>query len=119
MPPDGLTVPFSVSHRDPSGLFAIETTVVGWREDRDESGRSIRVTVTLGVGTLHDADKGPFPLDGLELTVRLSPDGIAPLDVLDPGALSEFQQEALLDALASGLNALNRRWSSTSESELP
>jgi hypothetical protein len=114
-----LNLPFTVIHHDPSGLFAVEATVISWRKEPRESLEPARITVTLGTGTLHDADKGPFPLDGLELTVRATPDGVEPIAVRNPGVLSEFQQEALLDAVASGLNARNGRWSTSSESETP
>ena len=102
-------LPFPVSHRDPSGLFAIETTVVAWREERRESGQVGPVWLTLGVGLLHDADKGAFPLDGLELIVRVANGRIEPIGMLNPGVLSEFQQDALLDAVTSALNAAVRR----------
>ena len=105
MPPGVLSFPFTVSRRDSSGLFAIETTVVAWREDRRESGQAGPVTLTLGAGTLHDTDKGAFPLDGLELIVRLANGRIEPIGVFEPGVLSEFQQEALLDAVSGALNA--------------
>jgi len=105
MQPGLLPVPFPVSHRDPSGLFAIETTVVAWREERRESGQTGPVSLTLGEGTLHDADKGAFPLDGLELIVRVANSRLEPVGVLNPGVLSEFQQDALLDAVTSALNA--------------
>ncbi|MEZ5293663.1 MAG: hypothetical protein R2745_21445 [Vicinamibacterales bacterium] len=61
--------------------------------------------LTLGTGTLHDADKGHFPLAGLELTVRRIGDTFEPLAVVNPGVLSEFQQDGLLDAICSFLNA--------------
>ena len=98
-------LPFTVSHRDPSDLFAIETTVVAWREDPRAPGQISPVSLTLGRGMLQDADKGPFPLDGLELIVRVANGRIEPVGVLNPGVLSEFQQEALLDAVGSALNA--------------
>jgi hypothetical protein len=108
MTPGVLSLPFAVRHRDPSGPFAIETTVVAWREDPREPGHICPVSLTLGSGTLHDADKGAFPLDGLELIVRVANGRIEPIGVLNPGALSEFQQDALLDAVSSALNAGGR-----------
>jgi hypothetical protein len=108
VPPDVTTLPFTVSHRDPSGLFAIETTVVTWREERRESGQVGPAYLTLGAGMLHDADKGTFPLDGVELIVRVTNGQVEPIGVLNPGVLSEFQQDALLDAVTSALNAAVR-----------
>jgi hypothetical protein len=108
MTPGVLSFPFSVSHRDPSGLFAIETTVVAWREDRGDAADVGAITLTLGAGTLHDADKGAFGLDGLELAMRVANGRIEPTRVLAPGVLSELQQEALLDAVSSALNAGGR-----------
>ena len=117
MPLDVLTLPFTVSHHDPSGLFVIETTVVAWREDRREPGQIYPVSLTLGAGTLHDADKGAFTLDGLELTLRISNRGSEPLSVRAPGALSEVQQEALLDAVCSVLDAAGQPFPQPPRSE--
>lgn len=118
MPPDVFALPFLVSHKDSSGIFAIEAKVVAWQEARHEPASSDVVTLTIGEGTLHDADKGVFPLDGLELTFRVEHRRFEPIEVLNPGVLTEFQQEALLDGVASGLNELQRRLSPTSESEI-
>jgi hypothetical protein len=90
MAPDRRTPPFTLSHRDPAGLFALEATVS-------------TVTLTFGAGTLHDADKGLFPLTGLELAMRPVNGRIEPVAVCNPGALTEFQQEGLLDAVSSAL----------------
>jgi len=106
MAPDALSFPFEFRHRDTSGLFVIEATVVAWRDDRPERGRV--VTLTIGTGTLHDADKGPFPLDGLELTLCVTIGRTDAMSVRNPGALSEVQQEALLDAIGSVLDAAGR-----------
>lgn len=103
MAPDALTLPLTVSHRDLSGLFAIETTVVAWREDHPGTSRD--VALTLGAGTLHDADKGAFPLDGLELIFRVVEGRAEPMAVRNPGPLSEVQQEVLLDAVGTALAA--------------
>lgn len=99
MTPGAVPLPFAISHRDASGIFTVETTVVAWRDDPRG------ITVTLGAGTLHDADKGAFPLDGLELAMRVANGRIEPGRVLEPGVLSELQQEALLDAVSSALDA--------------
>ena len=100
-------LPFAISHRDPSGLFAIETTVVAWRESLRADDRTTprAITLTLGAGTLHDTDKGAFPLDGLDLAMRAVDGRIEPVRVLAPGALSELQQAALLDAVSTALTA--------------
>jgi hypothetical protein len=115
MRPEVLTVPFTVTHRDPSSLFAIEATVVAWREDRREAGEARAITLTLGAGTLHDADKGAFPVAGLELTIRVASGRIEPIGVLNPGVLSEFQQDGLLDAVSSALSAAGHLFPPTSQ----
>jgi hypothetical protein len=100
MAPAAPTLPLPVRHRDCSGLFAVETTVVAWREHRPEERL---VTLTLGTGTLHDADKGAFGLEGLELTFRVVDDRVEPAGIPAPGVLSEVQQEVLLDAVSTAL----------------
>ena len=104
MPFDVPTLPFTVSHRDPSGPFAIEATVVARREEPRQPGQVCPVWLTLGPGTLQDADKGAFPLDGLELLVRVVHDQVEPVGVLNPGPLSDFQQEALLVLVAGAID---------------
>lgn len=102
----GFTLPLAVAYRDLSGPFAIDATVTSWRmAAASDEGPAIRLT--LGTGTLHDADKGAFPLDGIELSMRVARDGLEPLAVLNPGVLSEFQQEGLLDAISSYLNSVS------------
>jgi hypothetical protein len=102
----GFTLPLAVTYRDDSCPFAVDLTVIDWRSHPTSTeGRSI--TLTIGSGTLHDADKGPFPLDGLELSMRVASDGFEPLVVLNPGVLSELQQEGLLDAVSSYLNGIS------------
>jgi hypothetical protein len=90
MAPDRRPPPFALSHRDPAGLFALEATVN-------------TVTLTLGGGTLHDADKGPFPLAGIELAMHPVNGRIEPVAVRNPGVLTEFQQEGLIDAVSRAL----------------
>ncbi len=104
--PSGL--PLAVSHRDPSGLFAIETTVVAWREAHSTSSRVRVVVLTLGGGTLRDADKGSLPLDGLTVAMHIADGRLEPGDVPEPGPLSELQQDALLDAVRTALDADGR-----------
>lgn len=102
-------LPLAVSHRDPAGLFAVEATITAWREDRPETrrGSPAIATLTLGAGALHDADKGTFCLEGIQLTVRVANQRLEPVRVCNPGVLSELQQDGLLDAVTSALNALN------------
>jgi hypothetical protein len=102
--PLAVTLPLAVRYRDPAGPFAIDATVVAWRVEERERGAGM-VRLTLGSGTLDDADKGRFPLVGLELTMRLTDSGVEPAAVLNPGVLSEFQQDGLLDAVSTCLNA--------------
>jgi hypothetical protein len=108
MPPDALAVPFRVAHHEPSGLFAVDATVTGWAEGRRGPGQRRTITLTFGTGTFQDADRGVFPLDGLALTLRVAGSRLEPVVVRNPGVLSEFQQEGLLDALISGLEADGR-----------
>lgn len=101
----GFAVPLAVSYRDESGPFAIDLTITACGGDVARAeGSSIRLTI--GSGTLHDADKGAFPLDGIELSMRFAGAHLEPLAVLNPGVLSEFQQEGLLDAVSSFLNGV-------------
>lgn len=101
----GFTLPLAVAYRDLSGPFAVDATVTAWRRS-PASGEGPAITLTLGTGTLHDADKGSFPLDGFELSMRVAGGRFEPLAVLNPGVLSEFQQEGLLDAVSSYLNSV-------------
>lgn len=54
-------------------------------------------------GRLEDRDKGAFPLDGLWLLMRLTPEGVLPLEVKDPAGLTELQQVFVLGAVAGQL----------------
>jgi hypothetical protein len=102
----GFTLPLAVTYRDDSGPFAVDLTVIDWRSE-PAAGEEPAIRLTIGSGTLHDADKGPFPLDGLELSMRVADERFEPLTVLNPGVLSEFQQEGLLDAVSSYLNGIS------------
>jgi hypothetical protein len=102
----GFALPLAVIYRDDSGPFAVDLTVIGWRSD-PASAEEPSITLTIGSGTLDDADKGAFPLDGLELSMRVADERLEPLAVLNPGVLSEFQQEGLLDAVSSYLNGIS------------
>ncbi|MEZ5284793.1 MAG: hypothetical protein R2712_08300 [Vicinamibacterales bacterium] len=95
-----------VRYRDQSGPFSVELTVTAWRlEAAADEGPA--VTFTIGSGTLHDADKGRFALDGVEASLRVSGGRLEPLAVRNPGVLSELQQEGLLDAISSYLNSVS------------
>jgi hypothetical protein len=102
----GVALPLAVTCSDQSGLFAIDLTITAWRRE-PVSGDAPSLTLTIGAGTLHDADKGSFPLDGMELSMRVTGGRLEPLAVLDPGALTEFQQDGLLDAIATYLNGVS------------
>jgi hypothetical protein len=117
MPPAGFTPPFALGYRDPSGPFAIEATVTAWLDHPVESGQADLVTLILGPGTLHDDDRGAFPIEGLELTLRVADGRVEPMAVRNPSGLSEFQQDGLLDAVASALNAGGGPFSPTSRSD--
>ena len=106
--PRPFALPLTVSYRDPSSPFAVEATVTAWQTDEGEPGQAAVIKLTIGSGTLHDADKGRFPLDGLALTMRVTSGRMEPEAVLNPGVLSEFQQEGLLDAVSSYLNDITR-----------
>lgn len=103
MPTAPVALPLPLACQDPSGPFALQATVTAWTSD---PGPDAPITLTLGHGTLHDADKGRFALHGLVLQLRLV-DGTRyePVAVLRPGVLTEFQQAGLLDAVAGALNA--------------
>lgn len=102
-PPPSLTLPIAVTYRDASGPFAIDLVVTDCC-GAAASALEPTITLTIGSGTLHDADKGVFALDGLELTIRAAHGRFEPVAVVNPGVLSEFQQEGVLDAVSSYLN---------------
>ena len=119
MPHDPCSLPIAMVYRDPSSPVAIEATVTAWQTDEGEPGQAAVITLTIGSGTLHDADKGRFPLDGLALTLRVTNGRMEPEAVLNPGVLSEFQQEGLLDAVSSYLNDINRTVIRNRGSDIP
>jgi hypothetical protein len=103
--------PLTVSYRDPASLFAIEATLTESSTEDGGTGGTAVMTLTIGLGTLHDADKGPFAIDGLRLTLRVTRGRLEPVAVLNPGSLSEFQQAGLLDAISNFLNRMDRmKW---------
>ena len=81
--------------------------MIAAKVDERGPGQGMSMTLTVGAGSLHDADKGTFPLNDLELTMRVADGRIEPIAVLNPGVLSEFQQDGLLDAVTSALNDIN------------
>ncbi len=93
-------VPAAVFYQEPGAPFRVELLLGSWQISDSQS--PVRITIASGV--LHDTDKGPFVLDGIQLSVSLSPAaGVEPLEVLNPGVLSELQQAGLLDAVATTL----------------
>ena len=106
--PRPFALPFIVSYRDPSSPFRVEATLTELQMTDGQPEQAPVATLTIGSGTLHDADKGAFPLDGLALTLRVTNGRMEPEAVLNPGVLSEFQQEGLLDAVSSYLNDITR-----------
>lgn len=105
--PVGFPLPLTLSYRDPSSPFVIEATVIAGHVDDRGPGQWSSMTLTIGAGSLHDADKGTFPLNDLELAMRVADGRIEPIAVRNPGVLSEFQQDGLLDAVTSALNDIN------------
>ena len=103
--PESLALPLTLTYRDSSGPFVLETTVTACHPLAG-AGPADAFTLTLGSGTLHDADKGRFALDGVVLTLRLTRGRFEPVALVTPGALSDFQQAGLLDAVASAFNHL-------------
>lgn len=94
-------IPETVSyHETEAPPFRVELILGDWRiPDRPLS--PVRITIASGV--LHDTDKGSFPLDGIHLSVLLAGPGVEPVEVLNPGPLSELQQAVLLDAVVTAL----------------
>ncbi len=106
--PRPFALPLIVSYRDPSSPFRVEATLTELQMTDGQPEQAPVATLTIGSGTLHDADKGAFPLDGLALTLRVTNGRMEPEVVLNPGVLSEFQQEGLLDAVSRYLNDITR-----------
>jgi len=103
--PGPATLPLAVRHADPSGPLALETSIVAWHRQETAAGGAAGFLCVLGEGLLFDDDKGRFPVAGLELALRRSSSGaFEPGALTNPGVLSEFQQEWLLDAVCSVLN---------------
>ena len=104
-PPSAL--PLTVSFRDPSSPIGVNATITVWRVDDREPGQPTSVTLTIGAGTLDDKDKGTFPLEDVRVVLVVAGGRFEPGAVLDPGVLTDFQQDGLLDAVISALNALD------------
>lgn len=101
--PEFPVLPLLLSWHDPSGPFALEATVTDWQPAGRTRPAGV-VTLTLGTVTFDDADKGRYALVDVVLTLREEEGRLEPVALLTPGALSEFQQAGLLDAVASALN---------------
>jgi hypothetical protein len=94
--------PQTIRHQDASSPFSVEATLAQWRIPEGDAGNCIEITIASG--TLRDIDKGIFSLSGIALTLLV--DGrMTPVAVVNPGPLSELQQEGLLDAVGTYLNA--------------
>jgi hypothetical protein len=94
--------PQTIRYHNASSPFSIEATLGQWRIPEGDAGNCIEITIATG--TLRDIDKGNFPLAGVVLTLLV--DGqMTPVAVVNPGPLSELQQEGLLDAVSTYLNA--------------
>jgi hypothetical protein len=93
--------PQAVSHQDDSSPFRIDATLGRWQID--ESGSGNRIEITIASGTLRDIDKGIFLLSGMIVTLLVAAE-MTPAAVVNPGPLSELQQEGLLDAVGTYLN---------------
>jgi hypothetical protein len=91
--------PSAVAYRDASNPFTIDATLGQWQI----SGSGSRVHIHIAGGMLQDADKGAFPLSGLVIAMRLALK-MEPVEVVNPGVLSELQQVGLLDAVSTYLN---------------
>lgn len=93
-------IPETVSHQEPETPFRVELILGDWRIP-DQPLSPVRITIASGI--LHDTDKGAFSLDGIHLSVLLAGTGVEPVEVLNPGPLSELQQAVLLDAVVTAL----------------
>jgi hypothetical protein len=94
--------PQTLRYQDGSSPFSVEATLGQWCIAEGAAGNCIEITIASG--TLRDIDKGTFSLSGIALTFLV--DGqITPVAVVNPGPLSELQQEGLLDAVGTYLNA--------------
>jgi hypothetical protein len=95
--------PSSVEYRDPSSPFTVDATLGECQIVPDGSGHLAGLNITIGRGVLQDVDKGSFPLSGTILNMRVALK-LEPVEVLNPGPLSELQQIGLLDAVGAYLN---------------
>jgi hypothetical protein len=94
--------PRAVCYQGDSSPFRIDATLGRWQID--ESGAGNRIEITIASGTLRDIDKGIFLLSGMIVTLPVAGQ-MTPAAVVNPGPLSELQQEGLLDAVGTYLNA--------------
>jgi hypothetical protein len=94
--------PQAVCYQDDSSPFSIDATLGRWQIAEGREGN--RIEITIASGTLRDIDKGIFYLSGIVLIVLVDGE-MTPVAVVNPGPLSELQQEGLLDAVGTYLNA--------------
>jgi hypothetical protein len=99
--------PQAIRYQDGSSPFRIDATLGRWQIA--EGGEGNRIEISIATGTLRDIDKGNFPLAGVVLTLLVNGQMI-PGVVVNPGPLSELQQEGLLDAVSTYLNAPTIRY---------
>lgn len=96
-----IPIPAAVSYQEPETPFRVELILGDWQIPDHPLSPVVRITIASGV--LHDTDKGAFPLDGLHLSVAFAGSGVEPVEVLNPGSLSELQQAVLLAAVVTAL----------------
>jgi len=94
-------VPGAITHQEPDAPFRIELSLGDWHV----ADPGNRLDITVASGFLHDIDKGSYPLDGIRLSLSWKGANVEPVEVLNPGALSELQQAGLMDAAATALTA--------------
>lgn len=112
--------PNQVSCQDPGSPFSITAQLGAWQVSTGSTAQFLDVSIPIVSGVLDDTDKGPFPLAGISVTMRvalevLSQGGgmslrfnlqaVTPIEVVNPGNLSDLQQVGLLDAIAGYLSA--------------
>ena len=115
-----LGFPNQISDRDPTSPFTITAQLGAWQVGNGSSAQILSVTIPIASGTLEDQDKGTFPLAGINLSMdvaleilsqgqqmslKFNLQAVNPVQVVNPGNLSELQQLGLLDAAAAYLSA--------------
>ena len=97
----------TIRYQDDSSPFHIDAILGRWQIA--ECGEGNRIEITIASGTLRDIDKGNFPLAGVVLTLLVDGQMISGA-MVNPGPLSELQQEGLLDAVSTYVNAPGIRY---------